>query len=106
MSNKISYEQREQTYMNALIRYGTGMQCIVAVEELSEAQKEICKALRGKLDKDHLAEEIADATIVLEQMRIFFGINDMVCEKMDEKIQRLDDRLKGADSDGETVAKF
>lgn len=93
--NKITYEQRVQTYTNAMIRYGDANQMIVALEELSEAQKEICKFLRGLGDRDHLAEEIADATIMLEQMRYFFGVNDLVCKKMDEKIRRLDDKLRG-----------
>ena len=94
--NKIPYEQRVQTYTNALITYGEEAQMVVALEELSECQKEICKILRGKGDLDHLAEEIADATIMLEQLRLFFQINELVCEKMDEKVSRLDSRLKEA----------
>ena len=93
--NKITYEQRVQTYTNALIHFGESIQLVVALEELSECQKEICKVMRGKSDLDHLAEEIADATIMLEQVRLIFGLNDLVCEKMDEKIKRLDDKLKG-----------
>lgn len=93
--NKIPYEQRVQTYTNALIQYGERNQMTVALEELSECQKEICKILRGEGNLEHLAEEIADATIMLEQLRLFFAINDLVCEKMDEKIIRLDTRLKG-----------
>ena len=93
--NKITYEERVQTYTNALIAFGDKKQMIVAVEELSECQKEICKILRGNEDFSHLAEEIADATIMLEQIRIMFGINDQVCRFMDEKVKRLDDKLKG-----------
>ena len=92
--NKIPYEQRVQTYTNALITYGENAQTVVALEELSECQKEICKVLRGKGDLGHLAEEIADATIMLEQLRLFFQINDLVCLIMDEKVSRLDNRLK------------
>ena len=46
------------------------------------------------LSRRNLAEEIADATIMLEQIRYFFGINEDVCEWMDSKIKRLDARLK------------
>jgi hypothetical protein len=92
--NKITYDQRVQTYTNALINYGEKSQMIVALEELSECQKEICKLLRGNGNLEHLAEEVADATIMLEQLRLFFQINDQVCQKMDEKITRLDKRLK------------
>lgn len=92
--NKIPYEQRVVTYTKALICYGVEKQMIVALEEMSEVQKEICKLLRGEGDVQHLAEEIADATIMLEQLRTFFVINNMVCEKMDEKISRLEKRMK------------
>lgn len=92
--NKITYDQRVQTYTNALVNYGEKSQMIVALEELSECQKEICKLLRGNGNLEHLAEEVADATIMLEQLRLFFLINDLVSQKMDEKVIRLDKRLK------------
>ena len=92
--NKIPYEHRIQIYNNALTTYGAEAQMVVALEELSECQKEICKILRGRGDINHLAEEIADATIMLEQLRLFFLINNLVCQKMDEKVSRLDNRLK------------
>lgn len=93
--NKIDYEQRVRTYINAFIHFGEEMQLVVALEELSECQKEICKVMRGESNLDHLAEEIADATIMMEQIRLIFCLDDLVCEKMDEKVKRLDDRLKG-----------
>ena len=92
--NEITYEQRVQTYTNALITFGKTKQCIVAIEELSECAKEICKVLRGDGNMDHFAEEIADATICLEQMRLMFNLNEPVCRKMDEKILRLDGKLR------------
>ena len=92
--NKIPYEERVKTYTNALIQYGERTQLTVALEELSECQKEICKVIRGDGNMDHLAEEIADATIMLEQLRYFLGINDRVCEMMDRKVMRLDGKLK------------
>lgn len=91
--NTIPYEQRVRTYNNALNRYGKDMQMIVALEELSECQKEICKILRGSGDLKNLAEEVADATIMLEQIRLIFDINEDVCMAMDEKVARLDMRL-------------
>jgi hypothetical protein len=92
--NRIGYEERCRTYTNALIANGDRAQMIVAVEELAECQQAICKILRGGEDFRHLAEEIADATIMLEQVRLMFNINEQVCEFMDRKVQRLDDRLK------------
>ena len=42
-----------------------------------------------------IIEEVADATIMLEQLRLIFGINDEVCEAMDAKIERLKERVNG-----------
>ena len=92
--NKIPYEQRAQVYTNALACFGETIQMVMALEELSEVQKEICKKMRGYSNEVHLAEEIADATIMLEQLQLFFGLNDLVCKKMDEKVQRLDALLQ------------
>lgn len=92
--NKIPYEKRCETYMNALIANGDRHQMIVAIEEMSECQKAMCKILRGGENFDNLAEEVADATIALEQLRLMFNINDAVCVYMDAKIQRLEENLR------------
>ena len=92
--NKIDYSERCKTYTKAMLAFGERNQLIVAVEELSECQKEICKILRGGEDFRNLAEEIADATIMLEQIQLIFSINDCVCNFMDGKIKRLEDRVK------------
>lgn len=94
--NGVALQERAEVYRMALGTYGTTVQMIVALEELSEAQKEICKQLRGQGSLDHLAEEVADATIVLEQVRLTYGIDALVCEKMDEKVERLRQRLARA----------
>ena len=92
--SRIPYEERVKTYTNALVAFGEDNQCFVAIEELSEAQKEICKILRGEENLEHLAEEIADATIMLEQIRLIFGINDLTNEWIDIKVKRLDESMR------------
>lgn len=100
--NKIDYSERCKTYTNAILAFGEQNQLIVAIEELSECQKEICKILRGGEDFRNLAEEVADATIMLEQIRLMFNINDCVCNFMDEKIKRLDDRVEWSKLENDT----
>lgn len=95
--NKIDHAARVAVYEKAIARNGVLLQAIVAIEELSEAQKEICKFLRGENNREHIAEEIADATIMLEQLRVMLNLNEPVCRYMDEKVQRLADLLKGGD---------
>lgn len=95
--NKVTFPERESIYRMAVEKYGADIQCIVALEELSEVQKEICKFFRGFLDLGRLAEEVADATICLEQIRLMFDINDMVCSAMDAKVDRLLHRILEGD---------
>ena len=87
--NKFTYEERKAVYDAALGKWGAKMQATVAIEEMSEVIKEITKMLRGKLDREHMAEEIADATIMLEQLRQMLNINDSVESWMDYKIAAL-----------------
>ena len=94
--NKINYEDRKNVYQAALRKWGVGLQTMMAVEEMSELTKEICKIKRGKMDLDALADEIADVTIMLEQLREIYGLNDAVCDHMDAKILRLQSRVGGA----------
>ena len=92
--NQIPYDERAKVYMNALITYGDRKQMVKCLEELAECQQAICKIILGGENFDHLAEEIADATITLEQMRLLFNINERVCEYMDAKVERLDRNLQ------------
>lgn len=87
--NQVCYGEREAVYRDALKVFGQQIQEVVAVEELSEVIKEVCKMQRGDGSKGALAEEIADATIMLEQLRLIYGINEDVCAFMDQKIVRL-----------------
>lgn len=96
--NSIPYCDRVKTYTNALITYGDQKQMIKCLEELAECQQAICKVLWGGENYDHLAEEIADAAIMLEQVRLMFNINERVCQYMDAKVKRLDDNLRRADN--------
>lgn len=92
--NKIGYEERKEVYLSAIEKWGIDLQSCMAIEEMSELTKEICKIRRGKNDPDALADEIADVTIMLEQLRIMFCLNELVCQHMDEKITRLKGRLE------------
>lgn len=89
----IEYKDRKQIYIQAIKHYGAHSQLVKAVEELSECTQQLCKALLFKLDLDHLAEEVADATIMLEQVRVMMDINEDVHKQMDYKLLRLQERI-------------
>ena len=67
-----SKEERLKVYAAALETFGPEVQLAVALEEMSELQKELCKALRGFIYPARVAEELADAGIMLEQIRYIF----------------------------------
>ena len=77
----------------AVSTYGTESQLIVAIEELSELQKELTKQLRGDGDINHLSEEMADVYIVLGQLGIIFGNNALMQNWKYKKLKRLERRL-------------
>lgn len=66
------HEERLRVYAEALKTFSPEVQLAVALEEMSELQKELCKALRGFVHPAHVAEELADAGIMLEQIRYIF----------------------------------
>ena len=78
----------------AIDTFGVDMQLNVAVEEFAELTKEICKHKRGSDNVSNIIEEMADCYIMLEQMKIIFGLGNAVIEDaMIIKIQRLKNRL-------------
>lgn len=67
-----------------------GIHLIIAMEELSELQKEISKELRGKGDKVNVLEELADVQIVIYYVKKILGISNEDIEKaISVKIDRL-----------------
>ena len=75
---------------DALRCYGVEHQTFVAIEELSELQKELCKYLRDEGGSiDHLAEEVADVEIMLAQLKYAFCINSDVARHKRFKLGRL-----------------
>ena len=62
--------------------YGIHNQTLVACEELGELIQALSKTLRGGYGTDHLIEEIADAEVMIDQIRMFYGIDQ---QKIDEQ---------------------
>ena len=83
------------TYKQAIQTYGVRPQKLMAIEEMSELTKEICKDFRGKLNREHLVEEMADVLITIEQLAIIYEISDVaIFDACYEKIERLKERLE------------
>lgn len=84
-------------YEKAIREYGSISQIDICVEEMSELTKALLKHRRAKGDvvkekkaEGNIKEEMADVSIMLEQMELLFG--DYSKEK-EKKLARLDKRL-------------
>ena len=75
--------------------YGKNTQSIVCMEECAELIQAISKELRGKSDRMHLAEEIADVLICIEILKQIYGITDeLILDWIKAKQTRMVDRMK------------
>ena len=78
----------------AIETYGAEAQLNVAIEEFAELTKEICKHKRYMDNTKAIIEEMADCYIMLEQMKMIFGLGStVISDAMDKKIKRLKCRL-------------
>ena len=77
----------------ALDTWGAEAQTRMMFEEMAELQKELCKWLRGLGDREHIAEEIADVEIMLDQMKLLHNCADEVKSWRLRKLGRLSARL-------------
>ena len=78
---------------SALSLYGSTAQTVVAIEELSELQNELCKSHRFEANRQQNAEEIADVQIMLKQMMMLYELHVDVAEWECKKVSRLRERL-------------
>ena len=94
---KAPIKQLDRTEINnvcekLLKKYGE-KQLIIGIEEFSEITKAITKAMRGNFDIENITEEIADVYIILEQLKIYFNIDENEVNKIiDFKINRTKEK--------------
>lgn len=81
-----------QVCQQLINKFGAEHQIVIAIEELSELQKELCKILREEADGVALMEEIADVEIVLEQVKLILKNHKDVNFLIDKKLQRAKER--------------
>ena len=88
---------------DAIATYGIAAQVDMAIEEMSELTKALCKERRtqlvpGKHAEAHanVIEEIADVAIMLKQLLIMFDKDGEIQKEVDYKIDRLEQRLQKA----------
>lgn len=85
-----------ETCRATLEAFGERAQMTMAVEEMSELTKELCKRCRGRDNVEALAEEIADVEIMLQQMVMLFDCAGQVETFRRYKLERLAGRIEEA----------
>ena len=81
---------------NIAEHYGLRKQMRQTVEEMAELTQVICKAERYDLDtvRDHLVEEVADVSIMIDQLEYLLGdnrIEQIRAEKIARQKRRIED---------------
>ena len=84
--------QKIALYQQAIECYGLDTQVIMVFEETGELQNALAKFLRGRGNKQAVITELADVSIMVEQMARLFGQEDFAAEK-ERKLLRLQARL-------------
>lgn len=78
----------------AILKYGIRLQSTVCMEELAELIQRVSKELRGKGDRYHLTEEIADVYICLDMLRKMYAVdNEVLAGIISAKLDRTIDRM-------------
>jgi NTP pyrophosphatase (non-canonical NTP hydrolase) len=96
--NKYTKKQELELYKEALSTWGVSSQLMMAIEEMSELTKEICKYKRFQ-EKEHnyresIKEEIADVLIMIEQLKyIFKYTNEDIDLVKQNKLNKLENYL-------------
>lgn len=83
-------EERLKLYKKAIDLWGVEAQRNMAFEELGELNTILARDRRGRATKEEILTELADVTIMCEQMAVILGFEDYEKE-LDNKLIRLRD---------------
>ena len=79
-------------YNRVLNTFGIVNQTFMLVEECAELLNAVAKMKRGRAEKEDIITELADVSIMVEQMAFFYGWDDYKNEK-ERKLTRLEDKI-------------
>lgn len=85
-----------EIYERAIMLWGIQAQKLMVFEEVGELLSALAKSDRGRSSKEDIITELADVSIMVEQMAVNYGWRDFCKEKL-RKIKRLKKRLDDAE---------
>lgn len=88
--------EKKRLYYEVISKWGIDAQLWMVVEECSELLNAIAKYKRGREKSSAILEELADVSILIEQMAGYFGENEFIRIKK-AKLQRLLSRVRTLD---------
>ena len=88
--------------------YGKDVQSTVCMEECAELIQAISKEKRGKSDKSHLAEEMADVIICIEMLKQIYNITEdeihsWIINKQERIIRRIEKDTQSTKTNAERI---
>jgi len=91
--------EQQKDIKTIISHYGNDLQKQVAIEEMAELTKEICKTFRGAPNMSNIIEEIVDVQLMLMQLIVMFGldesyINYYVKGKIERTLAQIDKESK------------
>lgn len=84
--------ERREVYETALTKWGVENQLWMVCEECGELLNAIGKMRRERVTREDVITELADVTIMCEQIAQYIGYDDYTRE-MERKLERLKERL-------------
>jgi NTP pyrophosphatase (non-canonical NTP hydrolase) len=84
--------ERRRMYETALTKWGFENQLWMVAEECGELLNAIGKMRRERVTREDVITELADVTIMCEQIAQYIGYDDYTKE-MERKLERLKERL-------------
>ena len=84
-------EKNTELCWELLAKYGIEAQAVIAIEECSELQKELCKSLRCNQtwNAEGIKEELVDTIVMCQQLLLCIGMDENeVNTRAKEKLER------------------
>lgn len=81
-----------ELFQNAIEKFGIDAQKKMCVEECAELINALAKESRGRSSKNDIITELADVSIMVDQMALYYGYQDFENER-NKKIIKLNERV-------------
>lgn len=85
-------DERIKLYIRAIRNWGKQAQVDMAFEECGELIAALAKDRRGRVTAEEIITELADVSIMVEQVAVMLGYQNFMEEK-ENKLERLRERL-------------